>query len=327
LFIENLLVNYSLILLSLLTGLDNFTAAFTGQAKLFLSAFAALVFALFVWCSRNILKSNRMLLMLFVGSLIAIAPFCSISYNSSRTLPMLAIGFTPLLAAVILQLWRPSESKIRTFGKRSLALIMLLPHALLPVFFSLSVTAGLMPVGEDLTESGGNDNSGRPIVYASFPLGTINSLLPYIWSGRGELVPPSMFLFASGVNAYQLTRISEDEFIADSELGFVVNQNVNLDSEAGRANAMRYQYRFVQSMISNPARNYSEGQIIESALATVEIKELDNDQIPTRIYVKFKQKPEDMQWHYWDWTAKNFDSFVYPGIGESVLISVPSIKD
>lgn len=314
------------IVTSLITGIDGFVSPFDPEARPWVRAVAWMVTVLGIFLVRGLLRTDRQVRFMLVGSVLAAIPHASLLTAGSRSGTFVAIGFFYVLAVWIGTLWSVTP---RLHSRRILAGLVLVWHLLVPSALILWQTL-LVPAAKDDANGlyGSVEQSlrerDRSLVIVNPPWAPTMFYLPFEWSHKDRVLPRSINAMAPGLGPLELTRLSERRFRITASGKMVVNQSVEFSGQDRPLLHAAYSYQVLQGLVTARAHDYSEGDTRTAGQMKVTVMQ-EVDGVPTGIEVEFigNELPDGMVWQYFDWRDETYKRMQVPAVGESFPLAGP----
>lgn len=268
-------------------------------------------------------KKNKTLAFFVLGSMFAIVPTCAIAIIHQRTQPSITIGLFGAAAMLLVWLWRRYAFGWKKYLSRVFVSLAMVYHVLMPLglhgAMSFAAPIDNFPPRHypSISDAGPPDDS-KPVIYLSFPSSLFAILQPYRWSLRGGSLPEHIFHLAPGINAYRLTRISENQLLLSSDTHFVLNGSTDTSfSEPLKVSAV-----MAMKDISRSSYQYFEGQKIVAGMMTVEVISLAPNGLPRTLRIGFDDSLDldNVVWQSWNWRSQKLDTHSAPITGETIEV-------
>lgn len=272
-----------------------------------------------------LLKDNKQIRFFYCGFILAVIPFCTLATYTPRTGIISYLGFSALLASLIIHYLKSQQQR---YLKYAFVIFALICHIIVPLGFSLnlslftSLDTKNQNVLADL-EHGLPGSEDKVTIYLNYPSEVNAMFLPYTWQAEGIPSPKGLIRLAPGLNSYSLRKITDKEFLLTSDSHFVLSQNAFLSSHANThpKTGLLYGLKQAQGFVSNPKRQFIVGETIQLPLFTVDIEALQNN-LPSQLRFRLNENlsPGDLDWRIWDWNQLAFKEL--PSITDTTQIRV-----
>jgi hypothetical protein len=241
-----------------------------------------------------------------VGALIPITA----SIPSDRTLLFAGVAGAGILAQMFRafverQFWGREAGRWRTLAAIPIALLAVRKLIIAPLLFPVRDRAmdWLGEINDRATDAVPNvsDLAERSLIIPNAPSIDLATFIPLIRATRGQAVPRTVRLFATGVDGMTMNRVSERELVVRPARGFVAH----MEDRVFRSE--RYPMRL--------------GETVELSDMTITVTELRPEGNPAAALFAFREPLESPK-HLWlAWDQHGCHSFSPPRVGETITLS------
>jgi len=154
---------------------------------------------------------------------------------------------------------------------------------------------------------------------------SLSFLLPNYFFEYGKL-PIHFEILSPGFTMVRIKRIDLFTLSVKPEVGYFAPPGI----KAGEMNLLNNRYssfvnflRRLERLIQSGESSFRKNQIIKTSFAEVKIKTLTVDDRPSEVEYRFAFQLEckKIRWRTWNSRKYNYEEFVLPKVGESVLIN------
>lgn len=323
--IERVMEVFPLVVVSLATGIDGIITAVDLAYRFWVRLACWLLVAVFVRSIVTLLKTSREARFMFLGSVFAVIPHCTLLSAGSRSGTFVAIGFFFVLAQWIIQLVQKQNTIPVRVGGSALMLL----HLFIPVSFQIAMLWHLIPVvysprhgyPESAVSTSIRDTS---LVFVTSDSASLTYYLPYQWDVEGKPLPKRLQVLAPGLNSVYLVRTKSHVIEMSSPAGFVLNQDSPILQEnlqPGPPVGKFQMYRMLEGLVTTPNDTWKRGTVIDGADMKVTVLDTTGERV-TRVRIEMTDDEpfEKKLWQYYDWKAGQYKTIPAPAIGESLYI-------
>lgn len=326
--IDRVLSVFPLLVVSVATGVDGLISTVDLAYRSWLIGFCWVSVAIFIFAARGLLRTNREARFMFLGSVFAAIPHCSLLTGGSRSNAFIAIGFFYVFALWLMDLLREGNPRFMRFAGAALVVI----HLVIPTVIQTGLTIRLIPIEfEESTDYPNgmysSEASTTSIVYLNAAATNQLFYLPYRWSSDARALPKRIQALAPGLSSLYIMRKSEYELELFSPAGLVLHQNspvLREDLQPAPAISGVHAARMVGGLLTSSADDYSQGRVFQGAGMQVRLSDAKHNRV-TRVIITMDDDEalEHKQWMAYDWNTKQYRSIPPPEIGQTLYFPGP----
>ncbi len=273
-----------------------------------------------------LLRSSKQARFWLTAMILSVLPICA-TLPMNRNLLFAAIGGFGLIARFIYfiaaEFGRQNRPRLWRYCAWVFCVFLLLAHVLFAVVGRI-VTPKMVEFvhGEfhstiRLGELQGVENQDLIVVNAPNPFSLF--FLPTYRVHYGQPLPRAIRALSPGFGPLEVIRESENRLLLRAKWGNL------LCCEQKHPFHFVYLYRDFNVGFRDRRFPMHMGERVVLPRLTIEVKEVDTDNLPTTVLVSFETPLEDssLRWLVWNWDRKCYEPFVLPRPGEKVTIKGP----
>lgn len=316
-FAEQLFNVFPVIGVSLALGRDALLSGLDLPYREVLRWLSWLLVACFLWLIRELIRTDRRVRFMLLGSVLAVIPHASLLSAGSRSGVFAAIGFFYILAVWLSRLLSPTSG----LGARIAGNLILGWHLLLPVVLVVVVSWSLISFPQQpdsLTqqvEAHLQQHPNSSVVIINHPAPSNIFYLPYEWAIDNARLPARVQVLAPALSDLSVRRTGEYSLVVSSNAGLVLHQNVPMSASSQPSPAISefYIYRLLAGLVTTPDEDFSVGRVFERAGMRVTIAAAV-DGVVTEVAIEFTDREllEDKLWLAYDWETRRYFALAPP---------------
>jgi hypothetical protein len=328
-FTVQLVKTYPIICLSLISGVDGVISALSLQTRAWIYCGAWALMVLFLLMIKNLIKRDKSVQYMLLGSMISVIPYATSFNPSARSTTFVSLGFFYVLTKWLWHELLHERGAARKIAGGAILLVFLF----IPVLTSLANAWNALPVHYVDDRFYSNiapalqENPDRSLVVINHGNPSQLYYLPYSWAFTDKILPQRIQSLAPGLSTFKIRRISGTQYQITSPNGLVLNQNdsmVPINTPAEPAFSIKYAYRLSQGLFTDPNTIWPRGKVAHGAGMRVEINR-DAEGQATVLTVEFtdSESADNKLWQWYNWADRKYYLMEPLAIGEEREFSGP----
>lgn len=327
-FLESLIQVLPVILAGMITTADGMMVTLAPELRIWLVVGSALLLVLCLLFILPLLRRDKWVQVMLLGSVLAAVPASAHLYGSARSPAFASIGFFWVFALWLQHLAQVGGWRWQRFVLAGAVTL----HLVLPGLFGFLTTSNLLPVvyvgdGRFSSIEAAMQQKHRPVlVLVNSPVPSREFYVPFEWRYRFNVVPGGVNVLAPGIVSMDLTRIGPRLFELSAPAGLPLNHQHQVNSVEGRHPNMSsaFSAQMLQGLISSADDSVQPGDERSAGNLRVTVLAMNEDR-PSKLRIEMvgDTAPEDMVWQYYDWQKREYFSRSAPAVGETAHFPGP----